>query len=402
MKMYYVTHARVPGVKAHCSQIAQMSRSFLNTGIDLELIIPKRANLPDYRNKTIEKWYGFDRKIPVEKLFCIDLLGRMPSDIPMIFKNFAFKLMYQTFNWSLKRFLSNQEASFLFYSRDIHVFSSLIKPFPSVKKVIELHMVEERAGSTRDIEDRVFKECDGIVVVTTPMKELLLERGIHEDKILVEPNGVDMAVFPGSADKDRSRLDLGLPVADRIVMFMGNFHALGESRGLETIVKAAPAILKKYKDALFLFVGGPIDYAKPYIRMFEELNVDKSRYRFLGRQPYDQIHRWLAAADVLVHPLPSNPIYDNITSPLKVLEYMTSNRPMIVSDLPSLREVLNDDKNVLFVQPSNAGEFSAAVIKLFDNPVLASRLARQARIDVDKRTWDARAERISNWINSLN
>lgn len=402
MKLFYVTHARVPGVKAHCSQIAQMSRAFLNAGVDLQLIIPERAARPAYKNKTIHGWYGFDRAIPSKNLPCIDFISGTPAGLPQIVYRLAFRLMVWTFNRSLVRFLKKEKGEFILFSRDIHVFSKLIKTFPAVKKVIELHLLEENAGATQDIENYVFNGCIGLIVVTTPMKELLVKRGIDANKVLVEPNGVDMKAFPGLAGKEESRQKLGLPLTGRIVLFLGNFHALGVSRGLDTIVQAAPDILEKYEDTTFLFVGGPMQYAEPYIEMFEKINVLEKNYIFLGRQPYNQIHRWLAAADVLVHPLPSNPIYDNITSPLKVLEYMTSGRPMVVSDLPSLREILIDEKNVLFVPPSNATEFSKAIIRLFDEPVLAESLAKQAREDVQPRSWDARAKRISSWMNSLN
>jgi glycosyltransferase involved in cell wall biosynthesis len=371
-------------------------------GVDLKLIIPERAKRPNYRDKTIHGWYGFEREIPSESLSCTDYISGLSAIWPTLAQRLAFQLMVGTFNRSLIRFLTKQKGEYLLYSRDIHVFSKLIKPFPSVKKIIELHLLEEEPGKTFETENRVFKECSGIVVVTTQMKEMLVERGIAVNKILVESNGVDVKVFPGTATMEEARAKLNLPRKGRIVAYIGNFHTMGLEKGLDTMVQAIPAVIKEFPDTVFFFVGGPISCTKSYIAILESLKVPKRHYQFIDRRPYDEIHLWLAASDILSMLLPFHPRYDKITSPLKVLEYMTAGRPIVVSDLPALREVLVYEKSALFVPPSNAEAFSKAVIRLFDDPALAERLAKQAREDVQHRTWDARAKRIKDWIETLN
>ena len=57
-------------------------------------------------------------------------------------------------------------------------------------------------------------------------------------------------------------------------------------------------------------------------------------------------------ADVLALPNPSSAISREFTSPLKLFEYMASGRPIVASDLPSLREVLADGRNALLVEPA--------------------------------------------------
>ena len=56
---------------------------------------------------------------------------------------------------------------------------------------------------------------------------------------------------------------------------------------------------------------------------------------------------------MLVLPNPASAISSAFTSPLKLFEYMASGRPIVASDLPSLREVLRDGENALLVAPGN-------------------------------------------------
>ena len=401
MKWFYCTVARVPGVKAHCAQIAQMCRSFLNAGNDLELLQPARKDLALYQSKSIREWYGFAKDIPSRKLPCIDLLSRLPLGLMKPVYQVAFQVLVGTYNRSLHRALRQHHGDGVVYSRDVHVLSRLIDAFPSLTKVVELHTLDEPADQTLGSEARVWRGCDGVVVITSHLKEMLIDRGCDADRILVEPNGVDAKAFPGTATRNEARETLNLAGDGKIVAYVGNFHTLGLEKGIGMIVEAVPAVLKGYQDVTFCFVGGPLACAEPYRARLEGLEVSDKHYRFFDRQPYEQMHLWLAAADVLVMPLPDHPRFTRVTSPMKVFEYMTSDRPMIVSELPALRDVLSNEQNALMVPPGDVDSFARAVVRLLQDQNLAATLAHNARQDVRHRTWDARAKRISDWANTL-
>ena len=97
--------------------------------------------------------------------------------------------------------------------------------------------------------------------------------------------------------------------------------------------------------------------------------------------------------DALVIPFPDEPHYALYASPLKLFEYMASGRPIIASDLPALREVLND-RNSLFFKPDNAADLARAVKMLKSSQMLGYHLSQQALADVKNYTWDKRAQRI--------
>jgi len=99
----------------------------------------------------------------------------------------------------------------------------------------------------------------------------------------------------------------------------------------------------------------------------------------------------------LAIPFPNAPHYAFYASPLKLFEYMASGQPIIASDLPALREILND-KNALFFKPEDASDLARAIKMLKSSQTLGYHLSRQALADVKQYTWAKRAEKILKFI----
>jgi glycosyltransferase involved in cell wall biosynthesis len=121
-----------------------------------------------------------------------------------------------------------------------------------------------------------------------------------------------------------------------------------------------------------------------------------SRVTFTGRVAPVDVAPLLKQADVLTLPNPASAISTAFTSPLKLFEYMAAGRPIVASDLPSIREILSDNRNALLVEPGNPQALTAAVRRLKEDPALGARIARQALDDVQQYTWERRAERLDS------
>ena len=120
----------------------------------------------------------------------------------------------------------------------------------------------------------------------------------------------------------------------------------------------------------------------------------------LSHKPHKEIPFFLRAADVLILPNSAKEeISKHYTSPLKLFEYMASIRPIVACDLPSVREILNDKNSVLF-KPDNVDELNEGIKKVLNNNFLGEELAKKARENIEDYTWQKRAEKIINFIDS--
>ena len=118
------------------------------------------------------------------------------------------------------------------------------------------------------------------------------------------------------------------------------------------------------------------------------------RVTFTGLVEPARVPELLTQADVLVLPNPASAISTRYTSPLKLFEYMAARRPIVSSDLPSIREILRDGVNALLVAPGDPIALATRSSGCFTTRALAARLARAAFDEVPNYSWQRRAERL--------
>ena len=108
---------------------------------------------------------------------------------------------------------------------------------------------------------------------------------------------------------------------------------------------------------------GETDVVQKYLN---KNNLTK-KVKLCGHQDHQKIPVYLKAADILALPNSGKTEMSRCyTSPLKLFEYMASQRPIIASNLPSIREILNEDTAVL-VQADSPEKFAIEIIKLINN-----------------------------------
>jgi glycosyltransferase involved in cell wall biosynthesis len=223
----------------------------------------------------------------------------------------------------------------------------------------------------------------GLVTVSDVVRAALVTAGAAEEAVLVAPNGVDLELFDGIHDRLTARRRHGLPADGDIVVYTGHLY---DYKGIGTLLDSAARL----PESLFVLVGGWPEDVERLQRQASSLN----NVRFVGFVPNHVVAEYLSAADVCVHPHSARDQAAEYTSPLKLLEYMAAGRPVVATDIRALRGLLTDEHNALVVPPDDAVVLSDAIRRLFDDRHLGERLARQAREDVARRTWDARARKV--------
>jgi len=82
------------------------------------------------------------------------------------------------------------------------------------------------------------------------------------------------------------------------------------------------------------------------------------------------------------------------TSPLKLFEYMASKRPIIATDVPTVRKIIKNGVNGILAKIENVEDFCHKIEQVLDSPDCSQILAEQAFMDVKKYTWQNRCKRI--------
>ncbi|MBI4919682.1 glycosyltransferase family 4 protein [Candidatus Azambacteria bacterium] len=384
MKLIYIANSRIPTEKANGFQIMKMCEAFSNAGVKMELWIPKRFNQikeSPFSYYDIRENFGI-KKIPVVDLVPLDkLLGSAAGLVESV--SFAFFCLF---------YLPKQSEDCFIYSRD--QFICWFLSFSKRKFVYEIHSFPQNTGWYK----RIWKRAYRIIAITQGLKNLLVRKNIKGDKILTAPDGVDLEAFNAvSQSKEELKIELGLPREDFLIGYVGKFKTLGMEKGIKTMIESLSLL---EKDAKMVFVGGEESEMGEYKILASRFNV-AAQCVFIAYQPYARMIKYIKAMDALVIPFPNEPHYAFYASPLKLFEYMASGQPIIASDLPALKEILND-KNALFFKPEDKNDLARAVKMLKASQTLGYHLSRQAFADVKNYTWQQRANNILKFININN
>ncbi len=97
------------------------------------------------------------------------------------------------------------------------------------------------------------------------------------------------------------------------------------------------------------------------------------------------------------------PITDTIggrlfTSPMKLFEYMAAKIPIVASDFPSMREILENGKTAVLVESSNPKALAEGIEKILTDREFARRISEQAYEKVKNFSWEKRAEKIAVFL----
>ena len=186
----------------------------------------------------------------------------------------------------------------------------------------------------------------------------------------VIPNPVDFRRFRPDVDGSFLRGRLGLRPDDPVVLLVGRVVA---HKGIEHLVEAA----KHVPDAMFVIVGdGPL--LPDVRRLAAEFGVE-DRVLFQGKVPYRDLPAYYAACDVFVLPSVSRLAAFGIVA----LEAMATAKPVVVTDIPGVREVVTDGVEGLLAEPVNPEDLAAKINLLLADADLRRAMGAHGRHKVE-------------------
>lgn len=173
---------------------------------------------------------------------------------------------------------------------------------------------------------------------------------------------VGESAAPDGGAVARLREQLGIAEDTRVVLYSGTFQAY---QGLELLLASVPRVRAAIPGAVFVLVGA----TRPEpLRVGGTLLRSGAAVRVVPRQRRERMAEFLALADVVVSPRAYG---GNV--PLKIFDYLAAGRPIVATDIPTHRSVLDDDRALLV--PREPDAFADAIVHLLRDPDHARRLA---------------------------
>jgi glycosyltransferase involved in cell wall biosynthesis len=382
------------------------------------MVLPDAARLPQ-RTRTLKFLYhhrtrsGDGQSIHIDNLIgalrqaghtvAVVAPERIPATAEPLKKKLLPKFLYEALEfcysfvelWQLARAVRRHRPDVLYQRANVFTLSgvwlSRIFHLPYLLEVnAPLSSERSRFGGlawprfAAWTEHSAWRAANFVLPVTAVLARELESKGVLSERIVVIPNGVDLArLKPKERGEAKRRLGLTAGVVLGFVGFVREWHGLDH---IVELLSSEPQLAT----AQFLVVGdGP---ACPSLRARAAQLGIAERVIITGVIAHDQLQDYLSAVDIALQPEVTP-----YASPLKLFEYMALGRAIVAPDVENIREILEHDIDSLLFPPGDIDALSDAIRRLASDGDLCSRLGTAAARKIRSRnlTWQGNAERVA-------
>ena len=369
MKILYISKSIIPSRTANSIHVMKMCQAFADNGHEVVLLAPDVKNHYEKDIEDIYEYYGTRKNFNIKKLYHPNQkFGAFLYTLAIffyLFINKKFDLVYGRFlhgvyvaTWLNNKVIYESHApTFDKKNHRLIVFKNLIKSKYFIK----------------------------MVVISEALKNMYLEkRYLSNTKIQIAHDGADEVV-----NFDR-KINLLGHKENLKVGYVGHLY---KGKGMEVIASLA----NKLDDDMEIHIIGGLEKDIK----FWKSKINSKNIFFYGFIPHKEVSSYINALDVcllpnqkivLAHGSESSKEFMNIsdfTSPLKLFEYMSHKKPIIASDLPVIREVLNEKNSILL--KCDDIDLWINSIKNLKNLKNRDLIANQALSDFYNYSWKNRA-----------
>ncbi len=220
-------------------------------------------------------------------------------------------------------------------------------------------------------------------IITTTDTYGATSRTVWQEDSRVIPNAVDADTFNPDNSGTRIRKKYGIGKDEKVVLYVGR---IVPHKGIHYLIRSA----KHLNDDVKYVIVGTGEY-REYLMDLVRTNNLENRVIFAGRVPMKELPEYYAAADVFVLPSISRLEAFGIVA----LEALASGVPVVVSDIPGVRDVIVEGRQGLLAEPMKPTNIAGKVRTILENPDMAKHMGELGRKIVEERyTWDIVAEQI--------
>lgn len=314
------------------------------------------------------------------KIYSIPL-ARNDSSGPGYIFNYIFSTLFFIIYASVLYFKRGYHIMHIHNMPDTLILAALLPRLFGAKVILDIHdpmpnvFMSKYHQSRRNLLVRFFEMQEKIsaslaneVITANPLfKDLLIQRGIPAEKILVVNNIPNPLFF-----KQKKSRKTGEHGGKFTLIFPGT---IAPRYRLDIAIKALPGLCKEIPNLCLKIVGKRTHHSEELAALAGELGVS-AYLDFVPFIPADEVPMEIARSDVGIYTALPDP-HMSIAMPIKVLEYVTMGIPVVASRLPIL-EAFFDETTMLFFSPGDVDEFASHVLSLYREPALRRKFAERA------------------------
>ena len=261
--------------------------------------------------------------------------------------------------------------------------------------IFELHGISEETltGTSKVIQKIYFQKetkrlaeyANHVITLTHSQKERICRfYKLPQEKVTVVPNGVDVEKFISGEkyQKEAEKLKEKLGIRGKIVMYAG---IMDKINGLTSLANVIPEIIRIGPNISFVFIGHGSEEDN-----IVTLSMKFPQVKFLPMVPYNDMPIYYQMCDIFVIPRPSTISAETIT-PLKLLEVMAMEKPVLGSNVGGITEVIKHGENGYLFEKGNMESFKKMLLEVLDAD--SRQIGRNARRTIlENYTWDKSAK----------
>lgn len=370
MKIACISTSQVPSITANSIQVMKVCQAIREEGHEVRLWIP--GNQPS-AFAPLKDQYGLRSEFDITWLPAWNRLKRY---------DFAWSAVQHAIQW-------NADLIYTWTPQ-----AALFAVWRGQKTILEMH--DRATGQFGPGVLKQFLQAKNVqtelVCVTRSLQHALeeqLELVIPDRQVVIAPNGVDVERYQNLPRPAEARKQLGLPEVTT-VSYTGHFYA---GRGVDVLFALAQA----FPWVQFLWIGGresELTAVRQQLADTGLTNVILTGFIDNRRLPLYQ-----AASEVLLMPYErsiagsSGGNSADICSPMKMFEYMAAGRLILTSDLPVIREVL-DDASACFCPPEDPDAWVRSLGEALADPAFIHEHGLAARQLMNRYTIQQRQHNI--------
>lgn len=230
-----------------------------------------------------------------------------------------------------------------------------------------------------------LRRCCARIVLSEAVARQLVQLGVRADAQRVHP--IDVRYGP-PRPRAAARQRLGLPAGAPVLLFFGFVRPY---KGLEVLLDALPAIREAVPDVRLLIAGEFYEQADYYQRRIRELGLTSCVHVHDRYIPESEVAWYFSAADLVVQP------YLSATQSGVVPMAFHFERPVVVSAVGGLPEMVPHEEAGFVVPPGNVGALAEAVVRFFQE-AWAARLTEGVRRLRKRYGWEPLCETLEQML----